>query len=259
MSATAQQATQHRTHPQAAGEARPHARLMLLRHGESQWNNEGRFTGWTDVELTDRGRDESRRAGAVLAGSGIRFGACYSSCLRRATDTATLVLEAMGQGELSVQTTWRLNERHYGALQGLLWWQGALRFGPSIVVRCKKSHDVRPPLLRDGDPRHPANDPRYADVPRGELPDGESLADARQRLTPAWENEIAPSLRRGIDTLVVAHKNTLRALTRLLSEVSLEAVDHEVIRTCEPILYEFDASLKLVGHAVGDRHMANRT
>jgi len=227
---------------------------MLLRHGESQWNNEGRFTGWTDVPLTERGRDESRRAGEVIAASGIRFGACYSSCLQRASDTASLVLVAMGQADLPVQTTWRLNERHYGALQGLLWWQGVLRFGPSIVVRCKKSHEVPPPLLSEGDPRHPANDPRYADVPRDLLPRGESLGDARIRLTPAWENEIAPTLGRGIDTLVVAHKNTIRALTRLLSQISVMDVDREVIKTCEPIVFEFDESMKLVSHDAGDGH-----
>jgi len=237
----------------AIGEARPYARLMLLRHGQSEWNNQGRFTGWTDVSLTERGRDESRRAGEAIAATGMRFGACYSSCLRRAVDTANLVLLAMGQPDLPVNTTWRLNERHYGALQGLLWWQGVLRFGPSVVVRCKKSHDVAPPLLRDGDPRHPANDPRYADVPRDQLPRGESLGDARVRLMPAWEREIAPNLRRGIDTLVVAHKHTIRVLTRLLSEASVMDVNREVINTCEPILFEFDASLKLVGHSTGSR------
>lgn len=233
--------------------ARPYATLMLLRHGESQWNNEGRFTGWTDVPLTERGRDESRRAGRAIAASGMRFGACYSSCLQRAADTADLVLEAMGQRDLTVHTTWRLNERHYGALQGLLWWQGALRFGPSVVMRCKKHHDVAPPLLRDGDARHPANDPRYADVPRNELPRGESLDDARARLKPAWESEIAPALRRGVNTLVVAHKNTIRALTRLLSQVSVMDVGREVINTCEPIVFAFDESLKLVGHDGGAR------
>ncbi|MFN2378233.1 MAG: 2,3-diphosphoglycerate-dependent phosphoglycerate mutase [Candidatus Binatia bacterium] len=242
-----------RHEPAVNGHARAHARLMLLRHGESQWNSEGRFTGWTDVPLTSRGRDESRRAGEVIAASGIRFGACYSSCLQRASDTAGLVLLAMGQRELPIHTTWRLNERHYGALQGLLWWQGVLRFGPSVVVRCKKSHDVPPPMLRAGDPRHPANDPRYADVPRGLLPAGESLGDARIRLTPAWESEIAPSLSRGIDTLVVAHKNTIRALTRLLSQISVMDVGREVINTCEPIVFEFDESMRIVGHGNGNR------
>ena len=247
MSAPAQQAAVTNSRPG------PHARLMLLRHGQSEWNNEGRFTGWTDIPLTQHGREESRRAGEVIAATGIRFGACYSSCLQRALDTANLVLLAMDQGDLPVHTTWRLNERHYGALQGLRWWQGALRFGPSIVVRCKKSHDVPPPLLRDGDPRHPANDPRYADVPRDQLPRGESLGDARVRLAPAWESEIAPNLRRGVDTLVVAHKNTIRALTRLLSEVCVMDVGREVVNTCEPILFEFDASLKLVNRGTDDR------
>jgi 2,3-bisphosphoglycerate-dependent phosphoglycerate mutase len=247
MNATARQI------PPSLGDAKPYARLMLLRHGQSEWNHEGRFTGWTDVPLTEHGREQARQAGEQLAAAGIRFGACYSSCLRRALDTARLTLDAMGQGDLPIHTTWRLNERHYGALQGLLWWQGALRFGPSIVVRCKKAHDVRPPLLRDSDPRHPAHDPSYADVPRDQLPRGESIDDARARLTPAWENEIVPNLRLGIDTLVVAHKNSLRALTRLLSKVSVMDVDCEVIHTCDPILFEFDESLKLMGHTPGRR------
>ena len=234
-----------------SGKAR--VRLLLLRHGQSESNRDWRFTGWSDVSLTARGREEARRAGEALGADGLVFGACYSSCLRRASETARIVLEAMGQGNLPVQETWRLNERHYGALEGLRWWQGILRFGPVQVVRCRRSHEAAPPLLRTGDPGHPANDPRYGDVPRDQLPGGESLRDAQARLAPVWEGQVALDLRRGVDTLVVAHKNILRAFLRLLSQASGVDVGREVIHRCEPILFELDTDLRIVRRHIGGR------
>lgn len=233
-------------------------RLMLLRHGESEWNQDGRFTGWTDIGLTERGRSQSERVGELLAQQGYRFDVCFSSRLRRATDTARIVLDSMGQTDLSVHENWRLNERHYGALQGLRWWQGVLRFGPVVVIRCKKSHDVPPPTLEAGDSRHPANDPMYSDVPRDQLPSGESILATRIRATPAWHNDIEPALRSGLDTLVVAHKNSIRAFLRLLSQRSNAGVSHEVIRTCVPIVLEFDEDLNIVRQLIGGREQPCR-
>jgi len=224
------------------------ARLVLLRHGESVWNRDRRFTGWADVELTARGREEARAAGELLAAHGLRFDACFSSVLRRSGDTARIVLAALGQGELVVQERWRLNERHCGALQGLRWWQALGRYGPRRLLGYRRDHAFEPPLLREDDPRFPGHDPRYAAIPPAQLPRGESVNGARARLLPCWEQEIAPRLRAGGCVLVVSHKNILRALLRLLAERSGVDVGREKIATGEPLVITLGRGLEVLDH-----------
>jgi 2,3-bisphosphoglycerate-dependent phosphoglycerate mutase len=197
--------------PSSAG-----AQLVLLRHGESEWNRDGRFTGWTDVELSTLGVQEATRAGAHLREAGFEFDCCFTSVLRRATDTAEIVLQSMRLAHVPVEQTWRLNERHYGALQGMGQWHAMCRYGPLSVLRCQYRFAARPPALALGDPRFPGNDPRYAPIPADELPRAESHADTLARLQPYWVERIAPALAQGLRVLVVSHKNTLRALVRLI-------------------------------------------
>lgn len=236
------------------------SRLVLLRHGQSVWNARGRFTGWADVELTERGRAEARAAGAALAACGLRFDACFCSRLRRAVETAQIVLAEMGQGALPVRESWRLNERHCGALEGLSWWQAAGRYGPLRLVRWRRDCNERPPRLSLDDARFPGRDPRYAALASiAELPRGESLNDTRDRLRPCWNEEIAPLLRRGAAVLVVSHRNALRALLRVLGEQSGADVRREKIRTGEPMLLEMDRDLRVLscGGPAGGRRSPN--
>jgi 2,3-bisphosphoglycerate-dependent phosphoglycerate mutase len=190
--------------------------LVLLRHGESEWNRDRRFTGWTDVDLSAAGELEAAQAGERLRGEGLVFDMCFSSILRRATHTAEIVLRTMQLENLAIEQTWRLNERHYGALQGMHTWRAMCRFGPLAVLRCQLQFAVRPPALAPGDPRFPGFDPRYAAVSAEELPRTESYADTLVRLRPYWMERIAPELARGRRIIVVSHKNTLRALVTLI-------------------------------------------
>lgn len=217
-------------------------RLVLLRHGESVWNRERRFAGWSDVALSPRGIQEATRAGEWLAGQGCVFDRCFTSQLSRAIDTATLVLEAMGLEAVRTTRSWQLNERHYGAAQGLTWWQAVLRYGPRPVVAWRRDHDRTPPPLLPSDPRHPARDTRYADLSPDQLPATESLNHVRARVVSYWGAALAPELRAGREVLVVAHRNVLRALSR---ELDIHDVQGRSVRfrTGQPLLVELDEAL----------------
>jgi 2,3-bisphosphoglycerate-dependent phosphoglycerate mutase len=219
------------------------AGLVLLRHGQSDWNHENRFTGWTDVDLTSRGVEEARRAGRYLRESGYTFEVAYTSMLKRAIRTLGIVLEEMDQLWLPVIKTWRLNERHYGALQGLNKAETADRFGKEQVFQWRRSFSTRPPALDENDPRHPRHDPRYVGLDPQLLPATESLEDALLRVLPCWQDEILPRLRGGERVLVAAHGNSLRALVKYLDDVPDEKVHDLSIPTGIPVVYELDETL----------------
>ena len=217
--------------------------LALLRHGQSEFNHQGRFTGWSDVDLTPAGAAEAERAGCLLQHAGYRFDRCCTSVLRRATRTAAIVLRAMGLDHVPVERSWRLNERHCGALEGMSPLRAVLRFGLLPVLRCRRQFTVRPPALTPADPRFPGRDPRYADLRPDELPLAESLADTLARLRPYWEQRIAPELRGGRSVLVVSHRNTLRLLTTLLEGRTATDQRGPGVRTGVPVVFELDATL----------------
>jgi 2,3-bisphosphoglycerate-dependent phosphoglycerate mutase len=218
-------------------------RLVLLRHGESAWNKENRFTGWTDVDLTAKGCDEARAAGQLLHEGGYDFDETYTSVLTRAIRTLWIALDQMNLLWLPVQRSWRLNERHYGALQGLNKAETAARHGDAMVKIWRRSYDTPPPPLEPTDPRHPSHDRRYAHLPAGDLPVTESLKDTVARFLPYWEQTIAPSIRRGNRVLIAAHGNSLRALVKHLDRVSDADIVELNIPTGIPLVYELDESL----------------
>ena len=219
-------------------------KLLLLRHGQSTWNLANLFTGWVDVDLSDLGREEAQEAGRLLRAEGIAFDICFSSVLKRAIRTLNIALDEMDQMWLPVERTWRLNERHYGALQGLDKAQTVERHGIEQVKTWRRSYDIPPPPLPTTDAGHPRFDRRYADVPAAELPSSESLHDTLARVLPFWNSRIAPELRAGRNVLVAAHGNSLRALVKMLDEISDTAIVELNIPTGVPLLYELDASLK---------------
>ncbi len=223
-------------------------KLVLVRHGQSIWNLENLFTGWTDVDLTTQGCEEARRAGRELAREGIVPDVVFTSVLKRAIRTKWLMLEELDLMWLPVMRSWRLNERHYGALQGLNKAQTVQRHGEAQVKLWRRSYDVPPPPLSLDDQRHPRFDRRYADVDAAELPATESLKDTLARVLPYWEQVIAPQLGRGRQVLVVAHGNSLRALVKMLDGLSEQAVVELNIPTGVPLLYEFDAALQPRAH-----------
>ncbi|HYD57732.1 MAG TPA: 2,3-diphosphoglycerate-dependent phosphoglycerate mutase [Burkholderiales bacterium] len=216
-------------------------KLVLLRHGESRWNLENRFTGWTDVDLTDTGVREARAAGGLLKAEGFRFDQAFTSVLRRAIRTLWLALEELDQMWLPVQKDWHLNERHYGALQGLNKAEMAAQYGEAQVLVWRRSYDTPPPALEPTDPRREAADPRYAGVP---VPLTECLKDTVERVVPYWNASIAPAVAAGRRVLVAAHGNSLRALVKHLDGMSEEAIVKENIPTGIPLVYELDARLK---------------
>jgi 2,3-bisphosphoglycerate-dependent phosphoglycerate mutase len=220
-------------------------RIVLLRHGESVWNMENRFTGWTDVGLTERGVDEARRAGEVLKEAGFAFDAAYTSVLRRAIKTLWLALEAMDLMWIPVHHSWRLNERHYGALQGLNKAETAAKFGEKQVLLWRRSYDVPPPALERGDARDSRGDPRYAGA---EIPLTECLKDTVARFLPYWNETIAPAVRAGRRVLIVAHGNSLRALVKYLDAVSDGDIVELNIPTGLPLVYELDSGLRPLRH-----------
>lgn len=227
--------------------------LVLLRHGESEWNRENRFTGWTDVSLSDKGLSEARRAGALLTEAGHVFDAVHTSLLRRAITTVNLALDEMGLGWLPVQRSWRLNERHYGSLQGLDKRQTAEKYGADQVFQWRRSFSVRPPPIDHDDPRHPRNDRRYARLAPDVLPATECLADVVQRVLPYWHDAIVPQLRLGQRVLLGAHGNSLRALVKHLDGVSDDDIAELNIPTGVPLVYELDDRLTVVNrYYLGD-------
>jgi 2,3-bisphosphoglycerate-dependent phosphoglycerate mutase len=229
--------------PAAPRPAARRAVLALLRHGQSEFNRQGRFTGWSDVDLTPAGAAEAARAGRLLQHAGYRFDRCCTSVLRRASRTAAIVLRTMGLEHVPVEQSWRLNERHCGALEGMRPLRAVLRFGLLTVLRCRRQFAVRPPALTPDDPRFPGHDRRYADLRPDELPRTESFADTLARLQPYWEDYLAPQLRGGRNVLVVSHKNTLRLLTGLVEGRAATDRWGPGVRTGVPIVFELDATL----------------
>jgi 2,3-bisphosphoglycerate-dependent phosphoglycerate mutase len=219
-------------------------KLVLVRHGQSIWNVENLFTGWTDVDLSDAGCEEARQAGRELAREGIVPQIVFTSVLKRAIRTQWIMLDVLDLMWLPVERTWRLNERHYGALQGLNKMQTVEQHGEAQVKVWRRSYDIPPPPLSLDDRRHPRFDPRYADVDATELPATESLKDTLARVLPHWNQRIAPELQHGKHVLVVAHGNSLRALVKMLDAMSEQAIVELNIPTGVPLLYEFDAGLK---------------
>jgi 2,3-bisphosphoglycerate-dependent phosphoglycerate mutase len=215
-------------------------RFVLLRHGQSQWNLENRFSGWTDVPLTDKGRMEARQAARLLLDAGLSFDIAYTSLLQRAHETLQIVLAEMGLETLPVERRWELNERHYGALQGLNKAETALQLGEPLVMSWRRSYAVRPPALELDDPRHPRFDPLYAALAVEKLPATESLQDTEARLLPCWQQVILPAILSGQRLLLVAHSNSLRALVRYLDHIPEQEVPNLNIPTGLPLVYEID-------------------
>ena len=223
-------------------------KIVLLRHGQSVWNLENKFTGWTDVGLTDQGRAEAARAAELLAADGYSFDMVFTSLLRRAIETKQTVLNGMGLHWLPVQRHWRLNERHYGALQGLDKKQTAAEHGADQVFAWRRSYDTPPPALDPSDERHPSHDPRYADLAPDVLPASECLADVVERMLPYWHDVIVPQIRANKRVLIVAHGNSLRALVKHLDGVADEDISGLNIPTGIPLVYELDEDLNAVKH-----------
>jgi len=231
--------------------------LVLLRHGESVWNLENIFTGWTDVALSEKGRGEAAAAGDLMRAEGVDVDVVHTSYLRRAIDTAAIALDRMDLGWLPVERHWRLNERHYGALQGLNKKETAERFGSDQVHVWRRSYDTPPPALDLTDDRHPIHDPRYRDLAPEQLPATECLADVVARMLPYWYDRIVPDLRAGRSVLVAAHGNSLRALVKHLDGISDEAITGLNIPTGIPARYELDENLKVLSHRyLGDPEAA---
>ncbi len=223
-------------------------KIVLLRHGESTWNRENRFTGWTDVDLTEKGVEEARQAGRLMKQAGFAFDVAHTSMLKRAIKTLWLALEEMDRMWLPVHHTWRLNERHYGALQGLNKAETAAKFGEAQVLAWRRSYDVPPPALEPGDARSPAQDVRYAGLGAAELPLTECLKDTVNRFLPYWEKTIAPRVLAGEQVLIAAHGNSLRALVKYLDNISDADIVGLNIPTGVPLVYELDDSLKPLRH-----------
>ncbi len=219
-------------------------KLVLIRHGESDWNKENRFTGWTDVDLSEKGREEARTAGLALKDAGFAFDMAYVSVLKRAVRTLWIVLDEMDLFWLPVRHSWRLNERHYGALQGLNKSETAAKFGEDQVKIWRRSYDIPPPPLEPDDPRFPGLDPRYAGLSKDELPLTECLKDTVARFMPLWHETLAPAIRSGQRLLVAAHGNSIRAIVKYLDDVSDEEIVGVNIPTGIPLVYELDADLK---------------
>jgi 2,3-bisphosphoglycerate-dependent phosphoglycerate mutase len=221
-------------------------KLVLLRHGQSIWNLENLFTGWIDVDLSAQGLEEAKEAGRLLKAEGIPFDLAFTSVLKRAIRTLWITLDELDMMWLPVERSWRLNERHYGALQGLDKAQTVAKHGVEQVKIWRRSYDIPPPPLASDHPQHPRFERRYAGVPAGELPASESLKDTLARVLPFWNQRIAPELRAGRNVLVAAHGNSLRALVKMLDRMSDAEIVELNIPTGVPLLYELDAELQPV-------------
>jgi 2,3-bisphosphoglycerate-dependent phosphoglycerate mutase len=228
-------------------------KVVLLRHGESVWNKENLFTGWTDVDLSEEGLEEAREAGRVLRNQDFAFDVAYTSLLKRAIRTLWIVLDEMDLMWIPVIRDWRLNERHYGALQGLNKAETAAKYGEEQVKVWRRSYDIRPPALEQSDPRYPGHDRRYRGLTRDQLPLTECLKDTVARFLPAWHDVIAPAIRSDHRVLITAHGNSLRALVKYLDDIPDEAIVGLNIPTGMPLVYELDADLKpLKRYYLGD-------
>ncbi len=228
-------------------------KLVLIRHGESTWNKENRFTGWTDVDLSEKGVQEAIEAGITLKKEGFEFDLAFTSVLKRAIKTLNTVLDQMDQLWIPVQRTWRLNERHYGGLQGLNKSETADKYGEAQVKIWRRSYDVPPPVLAPDDERCPGRDRRYADVPKADLPLTECLKDTVARFLPAWHETIAPAIKSGKRVVIGAHGNSLRALVMYLDNISEADILELNIPTAMPLVYELDADLKPIkSYYLGD-------
>jgi 2,3-bisphosphoglycerate-dependent phosphoglycerate mutase len=219
-------------------------KLVLLRHGESTWNKENRFTGWTDVDLSEKGRQEAHEAGVVLKSQGFGFDVAYTSVLKRAVRTLWTVQDEMDLMWIPVYHSWRLNERHYGALQGLNKAETAEKFGEAQVKIWRRSYDIRPPELTPGDERYPGRDPRYRELGPQDLPLTECLKDTVARFLPLWHETIAPDIRSGRKVLIAAHGNSLRALVKYLDDIPESEIVELNIPTGMPLVYELDGDLR---------------
>ena len=234
-------------------------KLVLLRHGESTWNQENRFTGWTDVDLTDKGRAEAKAAGQLLKAGDFDFDLVFTSLLKRAIRTSNIALDELDRLWLPVQRSWRLNERHYGALQGLNKAETAAKHGEDQVKIWRRAYAIAPPPLTPDDPRSAARDVRYRNVAPSELPLTESLKDTVTRFLPYWHDTIAPEITRGTRVLIVAHGNSLRALVKYLDNISDDAIVELNIPTGIPLVYELDTDLKPIrSYYLGDPEAARK-
>lgn len=223
-------------------------KLVLMRHGESQWNLENRFTGWTDVDLTETGREQARQAGELLKANGYEFDIAFCSVLKRAIRTLWIVLDTMDAMYTPVGMSWRLNERHYGALQGLNKAETAEKYGEEQVHIWRRAYSIGPEPVAEDDPRHPRFDPRYSRLKAEQLPATECLETTVERVVPFWNESIAPAIRAGRRVLVTAHGNSLRALIKYLDNVSEEEIVNLNIPTGQPLVYELDENLKPIRH-----------
>ena len=223
-------------------------KVVLLRHGESVWNKENLFTGWTDVDLSEKGVEEAKEAGRVLKSQGFAFDVAYTSLLKRAIRTLWIVLDEMDLMWIPVLRDWRLNERHYGALQGLNKAETAAKYGEEQVKVWRRSYDIQPPALAESDPRYPGHDPRYRGLTKRQLPLTECLKDTVARFLPAWHDVIAPAVRSGKSVLITAHGNSLRALVKYLDNIPDEEIVGLNIPTGMPLVYELDDALKPLKH-----------
>ena len=229
-------------------------KVVLLRHGESTWNKENRFTGWTDVDLSEKGLQEAKKAGEVLKAEGYKFDIAYTSVLKRAIRTLWITLDELDLMWIPVIRHWRLNERHYGALQGLNKAETAKKFGEEQVKIWRRSYDTQPPALEQNDERFPGKDPRYANLTADELPLTECLKDTVARFVPYWEGTIAPMVKTGKKVLITAHGNSLRALVKYLDNIPDEEIVGLNIPTGIPLVYELDKDMKsLKSYYLGDQ------
>lgn len=221
-------------------------KLVLIRHGESLWNKENRFTGWTDIDLSAQGVEEAKAAGRLLLSEGFTFDIAFSSVLKRSIRTLWHIQDEMDLLWIPVERSWRLNERHYGALQGLNKSETAAKYGEEQVHIWRRSYDILPPMLETSDPRNPVNDPRYATVARNELPLGESLKTTVARFVPYWNSTIRPTLESGKKILIAAHGNSIRAFVKHIDQVSDSEIAERNIPTGVPLVYEFDSNFKVL-------------
>ena len=223
-------------------------KLVLVRHGQSLWNKENKFTGWTDIGLSEQGIQEAKEAGKVLKEEGYNFDIAYTSELIRAQDTLKNILEEMGQTDIPVNRSWRLNERHYGALQGINKDEARAEYGEEQVEIWRRSADVRPPMLSKDDPRYPGNDPKYAELTQEQLPLTENLLDTVDRVVEYWNSDIKEQVENNKSVIIVAHGNSLRGLMKYLDNISDEDILKVEIATGNPVVYELDDNLKPITH-----------